>query len=57
MQENIANKEIAKTWLSGQNSCTLIIPRKVAIEYGLREPSQVIVERTREGILIRKLEI
>jgi hypothetical protein len=57
LENNIANKEIAKTWLSGQKSCTLIIPRKVAMEYGLSEPSQVIVERTQGGILIRKLEI
>jgi hypothetical protein len=28
-------KEITKTWVSGQNSCTLIIPRSVAKEYGL----------------------
>jgi hypothetical protein len=51
------NKEITKTWISGQNSCTLVIPRSVAIEYGLDSPSHVIVEKTPEGILIRKLEV
>lgn len=51
------NKEITKTWISGQNSCTLVIPRSVAIEYGLDSPSHVIVEKTPEGILIKKLEL
>ena len=51
------NKEITRTWISGQNSCTLIIPKSVAKEYGLESPSHVIVERTEQGILIRKLEI
>jgi hypothetical protein len=32
------NKEIIKTWLTGQSSCTLIIPKKIAIEYGLDKP-------------------
>ncbi len=50
-------KEITKTWLSGQNSCTLIIPKSVAKEYGLENPSHVIVESTSEGILIKKLQI
>ena len=27
--------EIAKTWISGQCSCTLIIKRELAQEYGL----------------------
>lgn len=51
------DKEITKTWISGQNSCTLIIPKSVAKEYGLDSPSHVIVEKTLRGILIRKLEV
>ena len=50
-------KEISKTWISGKNSCTLVIPKSVAKEYGLDLPSHVIVEGIPEGILIRKLEI
>jgi hypothetical protein len=50
-------KEIVKTWLAGQYSCTLIIPKEFAKEYGLDKPSHVIVEGTSEGILIRKLVI
>jgi antitoxin component of MazEF toxin-antitoxin module len=51
------NKEVTKTWIQGQNSCVLVIPRSVAKEYGLDSPSHVVVEGTREGILIRKLKI
>jgi hypothetical protein len=49
--------EIVKTWLTGQHSCTLIVPRSFAKRYGLDEPSHVIVEGTNNGILIRKLEV
>ena len=51
-------REITKTWISGQNSCTLVIPKSVAKECGLDSPSpSVIVEKTQEGILIRKLKL
>ena len=33
----------------------LVIPKDFAKEYGLDEPSHVVVEGTSEGILIRKL--
>ena len=49
--------EIAKTWISGQCSCTLIIKRELAQEYGLTEPAHVILERRPDGILIKKLVI
>jgi hypothetical protein len=56
--ENDSNKkEIIKTWLAGKHSCTLIIPKDFAKEYGLDEPSHVVVEGTSEGILIKKLEL
>jgi hypothetical protein len=56
-QNKSEKKEIVKTWLAGQYSCTLIIPKEFAKEYGLDKPSHVIVEGTSEGILIRKLVI
>ena len=62
-ENNIKNKvkdvkqEISKTWLTGQHSCTLIIPREFAREYGLDEPAHVVVEGTTEGILIKKLKL
>jgi hypothetical protein len=49
------NETIAKTWISGQKSCTLIIEKELAKEYGLIEPSHVVLEKRPEGILIRKL--
>jgi hypothetical protein len=52
----MVKKEIIKTWLTGQKSCTLIIPKEIAARYNLLEPSHV-VEETESGILIRKLEI
>jgi hypothetical protein len=49
--------KIAKTWISGQRSATLIIERSLAEEYGLTEPSHVVLEKRPEGILIRKLKV
>lgn len=57
MSNNIEKKEVIKTWLAGQRSCTLVIPKDFAREYGLDQPSHVIVEGRPEGILIRKLEV
>ena len=48
---------IAKTWISGQRSATLIIERSLAEEYGLTQPSHVVLEKRNDGILIRKLKI
>ena len=56
-QNKSEKKEIVKTWLAGQHSCTLIIPKDFAKEYGLDKPTHVVVEGTKEGILIRKLSI
>jgi hypothetical protein len=47
--------DIVKTWISGQRSCTLIIPKEIAVKYGLDEPSHVAVECIEQGILIRKI--
>ena len=53
----MVENEIAKTWISGQKSWTLIIKKELAEEYGLNEPSHVVLERRPDGILIRKLEV
>lgn len=50
-------KRITHTYLSGKLSTTLIIPIDTARKYGIDKPSNVIVEETDAGILIRKLEI
>lgn len=57
MYETNKTKRISKTWISGQNSCTLVIPKSIAKSYGLEEPANVIVEAIAEDILIRKLEV
>jgi hypothetical protein len=49
------NKEIIKTWLAGRVSCTLVIPRDFAREYGLDKPAHVVLEKKPDGIMIRKL--
>jgi hypothetical protein len=56
-KKEVDQKEITRTWLAGQRSCTLVIPKDFAKEYGLDEPSHVILEKKHEGILIKKLEI
>ncbi|MDR4490056.1 MAG: AbrB/MazE/SpoVT family DNA-binding domain-containing protein [Candidatus Nitrosocosmicus sp.] len=51
-------KHIIKTiFLSGKISSTLIIPKEIARKYGLDEPSNVILEESENGILIKKLEV
>jgi bifunctional DNA-binding transcriptional regulator/antitoxin component of YhaV-PrlF toxin-antitoxin module len=54
---NIEKKEIIKTWLAGQQSCTLVIPKEFAKIYGLDQPSHVVVEGRPDGILIKKLQL
>jgi hypothetical protein len=50
-------KRITHTFLSGRLSATLIIPVDIARRHGLERPSQVVVEETERGILIRKLDL
>jgi hypothetical protein len=50
-------KQITRTWLAGHCSCTLVIPKDFARDYGLDTPSHVILEGRPDGILIKKLEI
>jgi hypothetical protein len=54
---NLTDKQIARTWLAGHSSCTLVVPKDFAKDYGLDRPSHVILEKKPEGILIRRLEI
>jgi len=36
---------------------SLVIPRKFARELGITQPSDVVIEKRPEGLLIRKLEV
>jgi hypothetical protein len=56
-QSDNTKRQVTKTWLTGQKSCTLIIPRETARRYDLEEPSHIVVEETPEGIMIRKLDL
>ena len=57
MSKNTESKEIVRTWLTGKSSCTLVIPKEFAKEYGLDIPSHVIIEKRTEGLLIKKLDL
>jgi bifunctional DNA-binding transcriptional regulator/antitoxin component of YhaV-PrlF toxin-antitoxin module len=50
-------RHISRIFISGRISATLIIPIEIARRHGLEKPSNVIVEETSRGILIRKLEV
>ncbi len=50
-------KLLGTTWLAGNASCTLVIPKSLAKQYGIDQPSNVVIEGTPEGILIRKVEL
>ena len=56
MSEITEDKEIVKTWITGNCSCTLVIPKEFAKSCGLDKPSHVIVEKKLGGLLIRKLQ-
>ena len=53
--EDKYKKEIMTTCLFGKLSFVFILPRSVAKEYGIEESSQITVEGTNEGILIKKI--
>ena len=55
--EQSEKKDIIRSWLTGHNSCTLIIPKDFAKEYGLDKPGHVLIKGTAQGILIKKLEV
>ena len=57
MSKSTETKEIVRTWLTGKSSCTLVIPKEFAKEYGLDVPSHVIIEKRTEGLLIKKLDL
>ncbi len=57
MTEFSESKQIIRTWLTGKSSCTLVIPKEFAKEYGLDNPSHVVIEKTLDGILIKKLDM
>jgi len=57
MSENNFSKQIVRTWITGKSSCTLVIPKEFAREYGLDIPSHVVIEKRHDGMLIKKLDL
>jgi hypothetical protein len=54
---NNDKKLVGTTWLAGNSSCTLVIPKSLAREYGIDQPSNIVIEGRPDGILIRKMEV
>lgn len=46
---------VAKLWIAGSCSSTIIIPKQLAEKYHLCEPCHVSFEPQKEGILMRKI--
>lgn len=57
MSESKDSKQIVRTWITGKSSCTLVIPKDFAKEFDLDNPSHVVIKKTDEGLLIRKLNL
>lgn len=51
------NKKIATTWLSGQSSCTLVIPKDFAVDLGLDKPSNVTVTKEGKRLIVERLDL
>ncbi len=47
-------KEIPITWISGQISCTIIIPKEFAEDHGFIDINEAVLEGRPEGLLIKK---
>jgi hypothetical protein len=50
-------KDVGHTWLSGNSSCTLVVPKAIAQQGGIYEPGRIVIENVKDGILIRRLEL
>ena len=50
-------RKVTHTYLSGKLSATVVIPIEIARKHGLDAPSNVTVEETEEGILIKRIEV
>jgi len=57
MDTKESNKRIATTWLTGQSSCTMVIPREFAVDLGLDKPSNVTVTKDGKRLIVEKLDI
>ncbi|MCV0431674.1 hypothetical protein [Nitrosopumilus sp.] len=49
--------EISKIWVTGKSSYTMVIPKKFALDLKLDSESYLVIEKTTEGLIIKKLEV
>jgi len=52
-----SQQAIRRTTTNKLGVVSLVIPRKFAAELGLAHPSDIIIEKREEVLLIRKLEV
>ena len=52
-----SEKYVKPIFVSGQNSATVILPKKLVKEHGLESGSHVVIESTDKGIFIRKIQL
>jgi len=57
MTAKTGNKEISRTWRTGNHSCTIVIPKRFATDLGIDQPSHVLIEKIHGGLLLKKLEV
>jgi len=52
-----SEQAIRRTTTNKLGVVTLVIPKRFAAELGLSQPSDIIIEKKEEVLLIRKLEV
>lgn len=50
-------RKLQHTWIASKKAVTMIIAKELAEKHGLTESSNVILEDTPNGILIRKVNL
>lgn len=50
-------RKLQHRWIASKKAVTMIIAKELAEKHGLTEPSNVILEDTPNGILIRKVNL
>jgi hypothetical protein len=56
-QNQEIGKKVVHSYTSGKFSTVVVIPIEIARRHGLDKPSNVIVEDTSQGILLKKLKV
>ncbi len=54
-KKNSTETSLDPLWVVGQYSYTLVLDKRFCIDYDFNSPSNIIVEKRKEGLLIRKV--